>query len=51
MFPLWTRKDGFGVISVFKGPEQRLFIENDQVPLGAMAYFTGQPDLSIVNYQ
>ncbi|KAI9927509.1 hypothetical protein ASPWEDRAFT_44856 [Aspergillus wentii DTO 134E9] len=50
VFPLWTRREGFGVISVFKGEEQKLFIENDQVPLGATAYFENNPDLDIVHF-
>ncbi|KAJ5210188.1 hypothetical protein N7491_009995 [Penicillium cf. griseofulvum] len=51
VFPLWTRKEGFGVISVFKGPEKILYIENDMVPLGATVYFANKPDLRIVKYQ
>ncbi|KAJ5153995.1 uncharacterized protein N7500_009434 [Penicillium coprophilum] len=51
VFPLWTRTEGFGVISVFKGPEKILFIENDRVPLGATVYFANKPDLRIVKYQ
>lgn len=50
MFPLWTRQEGFGVITVFSGPERSLFIENDRIPLGAMAYFTGKPDLRIIRH-
>ena len=50
VFPLWTRKEGFGVISVFTGPEQVLYIENDRVPLGATAYFENKPDLRIREY-
>ncbi|KAL2863202.1 uncharacterized protein BJX67DRAFT_384945 [Aspergillus lucknowensis] len=48
VFPLWTLREGFGVISVFRGPEKTLFIENDRVPLGATAYFRNVPDLYIV---
>ncbi|OQE34599.1 hypothetical protein PENCOP_c017G01337 [Penicillium coprophilum] len=51
VFPLWTRKEGFGVISVFKDPEKILYIENDRVPLGATVYFANKPDLRIVKYQ
>jgi hypothetical protein len=50
VFPLWTRKEGFGVITIFKGPERVLFVENDRVPLGATAYFRNTPDLRIVEY-
>jgi hypothetical protein len=50
VFPLWTRKEGFGVITIFKGPERVLFVENDRVPLGATAYFMNTPDLKIVEY-
>ncbi|KAL4881852.1 caspase domain-containing protein [Aspergillus karnatakaensis] len=50
VFPLWTRKEGFGLITIFRGPEQILFSENDRVPLGATAYFRNLPDLHIVEY-
>ncbi|KAL6231301.1 hypothetical protein BDW75DRAFT_47989 [Aspergillus navahoensis] len=50
VFPLWTRKEGFGVITIFKGPEMVPFVENDRVPLGATAYFRNTPDLRIVEY-
>jgi hypothetical protein len=51
MFPLWTRKEGFGVITVFKGSDKTLFIENDRIPLGSTAFFAGKPDLKIVEYK
>lgn len=50
-FPLWTRKEGFGVISIFTGPEKELYIENDRIPIGAKAYFRNEPDLVIVAYK
>ncbi|KAB8072372.1 hypothetical protein BDV29DRAFT_158638 [Aspergillus leporis] len=43
VFPLWSRSEGFGVISIFKGPERVLYIENDRVPAGAMAFFANKP--------
>ncbi|KAF3484326.1 uncharacterized protein GIQ15_03650 [Arthroderma uncinatum] len=49
-FPLSTRKEGFGVITIFKGPQKTLYIENDRVPLGATAYFVNKPDLKIIEY-
>ncbi|KAJ3455469.1 hypothetical protein MRS44_016951 [Fusarium solani] len=51
VFPLWTRKGGFGVISIFTGAEKKLFIENDRIPIGATAYFRNEPDLTIVGYK
>jgi hypothetical protein len=51
VFPLWTRKEGFGVISIFTGIEQTLYIENDRVPLGATAYFENKPDLRIKEHK
>lgn len=51
VFPLWTRKEGFGVISIFTGSDKTLYIENDRVPLGATAYFDNRPDLRIVEYK
>jgi hypothetical protein len=51
MFPLWTRKEGFGVITIFKGPDKTLFIENDRIPLGSTAFFEGKPDLKIVEHE
>ncbi|KAK8244645.1 caspase domain-containing protein [Phyllosticta capitalensis] len=50
-FPLWTRKEGFGVISIYKGDQQELCVENDQISLGATAFFSNQPDLRIVDYR
>ncbi|EED11886.1 hypothetical protein TSTA_110650 [Talaromyces stipitatus ATCC 10500] len=50
VFPLWTRKEGFGVISIFKGPDNTLYIENDSIPLGETAYFANKPDLRVVKY-
>ncbi|KAK7446454.1 hypothetical protein CaCOL14_010863 [Colletotrichum acutatum] len=51
VFPLWTRKEGFGVISIFKGPKKEIFIENDRIPLGATAFFRNKPDLRIIEYE
>ncbi|KAJ5142529.1 uncharacterized protein N7515_001316 [Penicillium bovifimosum] len=51
VFPLWTRQDGFGVISIYKGAEQILYIENDRVPLGATVHFEDKPDLRIVKHK
>ncbi|KAE8150475.1 caspase domain-containing protein [Aspergillus avenaceus] len=50
IFPLWSRSEGFGVISVFRGPEKVLFIENDRVPAGATAYFANKPDLKLEKF-
>ncbi|KZL69873.1 hypothetical protein CI238_10755, partial [Colletotrichum incanum] len=49
-FPLWTRSEKYGVITVFCGPDKRLFIENDQVPIGSTVYFRKEPNLRIVAY-
>ncbi|KAE8354273.1 caspase domain-containing protein [Aspergillus coremiiformis] len=49
-FPLWSRSEGFGVITVFKGAEKVLYIENDRVPAGATAYFANKPDLRLEKY-
>ncbi|KAJ5743847.1 hypothetical protein N7533_008717 [Penicillium manginii] len=50
-FPLWTRRDGFGVITVFVGVGQTLYIENDRIPMGATAYFRNEPNLHIVGFE
>lgn len=44
-FPFWTREDGFGIISIFIGPDKKPCILNDQVRMGARVYFRGGPDL------
>jgi hypothetical protein len=44
-FPLWTREDGFGIISIFIGPDKTPCILNDRVRMGARVYFKGGPDL------
>ena len=51
VFPLWTRAGAFGVISIFTGPDKKLFIENDRIPIGATAYFKREPNLTIVDYK
>lgn len=51
IFPLWTRKEGFGVVSIYKGPQRELYIENDQIPIGATAYFSNTPNLELFDYE
>ena len=51
VFPLWTCSGAFGVISIFTGPEKKLYIENDKIPIGATAYFKNEPNLAIVEYK
>ncbi|OQO13789.1 hypothetical protein B0A48_02021 [Cryoendolithus antarcticus] len=46
-----SRRRGFGVVSIFVRAEERLFIENDKVLVGATAIFTNQPDLDIITYE
>jgi hypothetical protein len=48
---MWTRKDRFGVITIFKGSSELPYIENDRIPLGATAYFVNRPDLEFVEYK
>ena len=52
MFPLWTRKEGFGVISILKGgpSDWQVSIENDQIPIGTVAYYAGGPNLRVVEW-
>ncbi|KAK9318910.1 hypothetical protein V1517DRAFT_311184 [Lipomyces orientalis] len=50
-FPLWTRRNGFGVITIFKGSNKKLYIENDKVMAGFTAYFDDTPNLKMVNYK
>lgn len=38
------------MISIFKGPEKVLYIENDRVPAGATAYFANKPNLRLEKY-
>lgn len=47
-FPLWTRKDGFCIITIFKGSSKDAIIANDRVAAGATAYFKGHANLEIV---
>lgn len=47
-FPLWTRYDGHGVISIIYEDEKEPFISNDSIPLGFTAYFDGDPDMRLV---
>ncbi len=46
-FPLWTRDDGFGVVTIFigTGSDKVLYIDNDQVEAGATVFFRNSPDL------
>ncbi|KAE8394865.1 hypothetical protein BDV23DRAFT_179254 [Aspergillus alliaceus] len=45
VFPLWTRADGFGIISIFKGTDRNPVIQNGRVWMGARVYFRGGPNL------
>lgn len=47
-FPFWERKDGCGVVTIFKGFNTAPFIVDDGISAGATAYFTGHADLEIV---
>jgi hypothetical protein len=47
VFPLWSRRDGFGVVTIYT---DSLFIENDMIPAGATAYFRNMPNLKIVEH-
>jgi len=49
-FPLWTHKNGFGVITVFKGADKTLYIENDRLPAGATAYYNNKPNLRMIGF-
>ncbi|TVY27562.1 Subtilisin-like serine protease [Lachnellula hyalina] len=50
VFPFWTREDGFGVISIFTGPDKILCLENDQVSAGSWIYLKREPDSDILEY-
>ncbi|EKJ71892.1 hypothetical protein FPSE_07895 [Fusarium pseudograminearum CS3096] len=49
VFPLWTRKNGFGVVTIFKGSDK--YIENDRIEAGATGYFIDTPNLKIVSFK
>jgi hypothetical protein len=49
-FPLWTRKQGFGAITIFVGDNDISYISHDQVPAGVQANFKNKPDLELVEY-
>ncbi|KAH7232938.1 caspase domain-containing protein [Fusarium tricinctum] len=51
VFPVWTKRDDFAVISIFTGPEKNLYIENDRVLVGSTAYFRNKPDLIVEAYK
>lgn len=38
------------MVSIFKGLDKLLYIENDRIPAGATAYFRNTPNLTIVHY-
>jgi hypothetical protein len=50
-FPLWNRRQDYGVVTIYVGSEERLSIAHDRVPMGATAVFKGLPDLEIVGYE
>lgn len=50
-FPLWNRRERCGVVCIYIGHEERCFIMNDQVPIGATAVFKGLPDMEITEYK
>jgi hypothetical protein len=39
------------VITIYKGKDKELFIENDRVPMGATVFFENNPDLTIVRFK
>jgi hypothetical protein len=51
VFPVWTKRDDFAVISIFTGPDKVLYIENDRILVGSTAYFRNKPDLVIEAYK
>ncbi|KAG4252878.1 hypothetical protein FPRO03_08327 [Fusarium proliferatum] len=50
-FPLWSLKEGFAVVSIFRGPQMELYIENDQVPIGCTAYFSNMPNMETFDHK
>ncbi|EWC47838.1 hypothetical protein DRE_02720 [Drechslerella stenobrocha 248] len=46
-FPVWKKRRGCGVITIFVGNQKTLFIENDLVQAGVLANFTGDPNLEV----
>jgi hypothetical protein len=53
VFPLWSRKNGYGSISIYRGTgaSKLLYIANDRVGAGQQATFEDVPDLYIVDFK
>jgi len=51
VFPLWTQKAGFGVISIFKKGETTPYISNDRINAGVVAFFGNEPNLRTLEYR
>ncbi|KAL5598290.1 hypothetical protein FOBRF1_012083 [Fusarium oxysporum] len=49
-FPLWTRKEGFGFITIFVGNSETPCISNDQIAPGYQVNFTNKANLEFIRY-
>ncbi|OAL01499.1 hypothetical protein IQ06DRAFT_293575 [Phaeosphaeriaceae sp. SRC1lsM3a] len=52
-FPLWSRKNGYGSVSIFHGTgaSKTSFIENDRIAAGYLAEFDGNPTLYLTDFK
>jgi hypothetical protein len=52
-FPLWTRKSGYGVITIYMGTGDAkiLFLENDMVQAGYLARFRNSANLKFFDFR
>jgi len=52
-FPLWTRKSGYGVITIYvgTGDTKILFLENDMAQAGYLAWFRNSASLKSFDFR
>ena len=49
-FPLWSKLDDFGVVTIGKEGDDS-YIKNDWIPAGAMAVYTSTEDLKLYDFK
>lgn len=49
-FPLWSRFAETAVVSIYRASDGMVYIENDQVPAGGLAIYSGSPNMKLYNF-
>jgi len=49
-FPLWSHFAKAAVVSIYRASDGTVCIENDQIPAGGLAIYSGEPNLKLYNF-